>query len=193
MAQLAERATEELLDSGHTVITTSIGTVEARLERPTRWTAGRSGSGPNMTTAPRAAAKKRCTNVKTCGKRRCSASLKVSLAWWAVENSSPSVLAWPSRSREATDAGLSCPGKRGLPTLHRMFCMRFSRTPCVSRGIRAERRECAPGSARSRGRNETFSQGQEPPCGLVAVIAGDVPRPHGPSGRSYERAGSKRR
>jgi hypothetical protein len=40
VAVLCEQAVEELLDTSHTVITTSMGTVEARLERPTRWSAG---------------------------------------------------------------------------------------------------------------------------------------------------------
>lgn len=40
VAELGERAVEELLDGGHTVITTSMGTVEGWLERPTRWRAG---------------------------------------------------------------------------------------------------------------------------------------------------------
>jgi hypothetical protein len=40
VADLVERAVEELLDSGHTVVTTSMGTVEAWLERPSRWRAG---------------------------------------------------------------------------------------------------------------------------------------------------------
>jgi hypothetical protein len=40
VAGLVERAVEELLDSGHSVIATSMGTVEAWLERPTRWRPG---------------------------------------------------------------------------------------------------------------------------------------------------------
>ena len=40
VAELGERAVEELLNSGHTVVTTSMGTVEAWLERPTRWRVG---------------------------------------------------------------------------------------------------------------------------------------------------------
>lgn len=40
VAELCERAVEELLDSGHSVVTTSMGTVEAWLEHPTRWRTG---------------------------------------------------------------------------------------------------------------------------------------------------------
>ena len=40
IAELVERAVDELLNSGHAVVTTSMGDVEAWLERPTRWRAG---------------------------------------------------------------------------------------------------------------------------------------------------------
>jgi hypothetical protein len=40
VVELVERALEELLADGHATITTSMGTVEAWLELPTRWSAG---------------------------------------------------------------------------------------------------------------------------------------------------------
>jgi len=40
VASLVERGAQELIDSRHTVITTSMGTVEAWLERPTRFRPG---------------------------------------------------------------------------------------------------------------------------------------------------------
>jgi len=40
IAELVERAVDELLNSGRAVVTTSMGNVEAWLERPTRWQAG---------------------------------------------------------------------------------------------------------------------------------------------------------
>jgi len=58
VADLVEGAVEDLLATGHTIITTSMGTVQAWLERPTRWRPGAirvrcehadgasSGSGP---------------------------------------------------------------------------------------------------------------------------------------------------
>lgn len=40
IAELVEQAVDELLDNGHAVVTTSMGDVEAWLDRPTRWRTG---------------------------------------------------------------------------------------------------------------------------------------------------------
>jgi hypothetical protein len=81
VAELVEGGVEELFESGHTVITTSMGTVEASLERPTRSRPGPFGSDPSTSTVAEAVVEDRCTKARTFARRRRSFSPEPSPAW----------------------------------------------------------------------------------------------------------------